>query len=178
MLVGSCQQIVSIYGGLHMQPIGISYTCFSQWYIHIHMYTPTCMKLNAYMQSYIYIICVCNISIHIFTMIPHTQTYIYIYTDIYSHHIIYHTIRHSLNGVSSLGLSVFWGDELRSTWCATPSNIWVSRRPLPGTTGVAGRRLTPRRLGGFLLVILMDFSHEEIGFLWDFEWWYASLLWF
>ena len=59
---------------------------FSVIYTYSNMYTPTCMKLNAYMQSYIY-----NISIHIFTMIPHTHTYIYIYIQyIYSHHISYH----------------------------------------------------------------------------------------
>jgi hypothetical protein len=177
MLVGSCQQIVSIYGGLHMQPIGISYTfVFSQWYIHIHMYTPTCMKLNTYMQSYIY-----NIPIHIYIYSPwyhtHTDTYIYIY--LYSHHIIYHIYPHiyiftpyhishlpTQNGVSSpLGLSV------PRRWVA--EQLGARRLRIFGSQG--GPCLErPTSLDGatsrwFLLWWFRgDFSHQEIGFLWDF----------
>jgi hypothetical protein len=156
MLVGSCQQIVSIYGGLHMQPIGISYTfVFSQWYIHIHMYTPTCMKLNTYMQSYIY-----NIPIHIYIYSPwyhtHTDTYIYIYIHtisyitfthiyIYSHHIIYHI--YPLKTASR----PHWdspspGDELRSN-LVRDAFEYLGLKAAPAWND--RRRLTARRLGGF-----------------------------
>ena len=126
----------------------IIHVCFfSVIYTYTHVYTY--MHEIKHIHAIIYIIFLyIYIYIYIHHDTTHTQTHIYLY----SHHIIYHIYPHIYIYIHTISYITFTHSKRRlvptgtlrpqamscgATWCATPSNIWVSRRPLPGTTDVA-----------------------------------------